>query len=374
MVGAVIGDLAAWTWEHDKTWFYERLVSPEARLSGYGLLPVVMWPIINEGGTILKHRLYMICGKALMHSRADGVIIPDEWHRWATTDYDNAIPFELKVAMIIGAIVDSGFLPKERQSQVHWSSLFHGGKQEGYAMLMMRILRRLNEGATKDEAIYDIPSCVINYYPSGENHSWHDLLEYITFAWRCFYYSWDFTSALHNAAKCPANRHLAMILTGAFAEAMYGCLYSMTKKKFGGNYEAIQYPTNVVKQYGKILVKARAYDYDHRYFFKKNDALSNVEKHCWQDIDNPYSDWEIDEDKKKKLFRAYFTDWDNRYGVYLDEGWLYVYRSRCILLRFKLAALQDNTYRIVDMQMSNDDHANVEDLGEVLYSINYKDQ
>lgn len=39
MIGAVIGDLAAWTWEHDRKCFYERLVSPEANLSGYGLMP-----------------------------------------------------------------------------------------------------------------------------------------------------------------------------------------------------------------------------------------------------------------------------------------------------------------------------------------------
>lgn len=114
---------------------------------------------------------------------------------------------------------------------------------------------------------------------------------------------------------------------------------------------------------------ARAYDYDHRHFFKKNDALSNVEKHHWSEIDNPYSDRIIDENTKEKQYRAYFTDWDNRFGVYLDDGWLYVYRSHCVLLRFKLVAYPDNTYRIVDLQMSNEDHANVQDLGEVLYSI-----
>lgn len=374
MVGAVIGDLAAWTWEHDRECFYKHLVSPHAKMTGYGLLPIAMWPMINEGGTILKHRLYMVCGKALAHCRAAGVDIPDDWFRWGFEDYDNGIPFGLKVAFIMSAIIDSGYLSEERQNQLDWVSFFHGGKQEGYAMQMMSILRRLNEGATKDEAVEDISKPVINFYHSGETHSWENLLEYVTFAWRCFYYSWDFTSALHNAAKCPANRHLAMMLTGAFAEAMYGCFYSMTKVKFGGYYEEIRYPGNVVKHYGEILDKARAYDYDHRHFFKKNDALSNVEKHLWTEIDNPYSDRVIDEDTKEILFRAYFTDWDNRFGVYLDDGWLYVYRSRCILLRFKLAYHLDNTYRIGDLQMSDDDHAHVEDLGEVLYSINYKNQ
>ena len=50
MIGAVIGDLAAWTWEHDRKCFYERLVSSEAKLSGYGLLPITLWDVISEGG------------------------------------------------------------------------------------------------------------------------------------------------------------------------------------------------------------------------------------------------------------------------------------------------------------------------------------
>ncbi len=30
MVGAIIGDLAAWTWEHDKNAFYKKLIMAEA--------------------------------------------------------------------------------------------------------------------------------------------------------------------------------------------------------------------------------------------------------------------------------------------------------------------------------------------------------
>lgn len=61
MVGAVIGDLAAWTWEHDRECFYNKLVSEDARLSCYGLLPIVMRKPIHEGGLIHKNRLYVIC-------------------------------------------------------------------------------------------------------------------------------------------------------------------------------------------------------------------------------------------------------------------------------------------------------------------------
>ena len=37
MIGAIIGDLAAWTWENDHERFYPLLISEKAVLSEYGL-------------------------------------------------------------------------------------------------------------------------------------------------------------------------------------------------------------------------------------------------------------------------------------------------------------------------------------------------
>ena len=322
---------------------------------------------------IPKNRMYVTIGKELMHATPCGIEIPKSWRLWGVSDYDRPLPFDLKIALITAASIDSGYLSKERQSHLDWVSFFHGGKQEYYASYIMEIFRRLNEGATKDEAIKEIPSLVVNYYPSGKPHAWKDYLEYITFAWRCFYYSWDFTSALHNAIKCSANRHLAMMLTGAFAEAMYGCTYSMTKQKFGGKYEFIEIPATLTTNFIDQLNEIKAIEYKERYFFKKNDALSNVERYNWTDVDNPYSDRVIDRLFRKTMMRAYNTDWDNRYGVYLDNGWFYVYRSHCVLLRYKLTSQSDNTYRISNLQISNDGHARVEDLQEVLYSLSCND-
>lgn len=372
MIGAVIGDLAAWTWEHDRECFYQRLVSPEAKLSGYGLLPITMWPMILVGGAILKHRLYMTCGKALAHSRCAGIAVPDDWYRWGLTDYEKAIPFELKVALIMSGIINSGYLSENRQGELYWDTIFHGGKQKYYVMYLMAILRRLNEGATKDEAVEGLPEVVFNYYPTGTPHKWRETLEYTTFAWRCFYYSWDFTSALHNAAKCPANRRLAMMLTGALADSMYGSSYSMTKTKYGGRYEYIEFPPSLPVDLIDQLRYIRQTEFNDRHIFKKNDALTNVERLTWKNVDNPYSDRVIDQKFKKKMMRAYSTDWENRYGVYLDNGWFYVYRSHHLLLRYKLSPGQDSTFRITNLQISNDDHSRVEDLNEVLYSLGSK--
>ncbi len=57
MQASIIADLAAWTYEHDKKCFYKRLISPAAKLSGYGLLLLSMWKLINEGGLIHKLRI-----------------------------------------------------------------------------------------------------------------------------------------------------------------------------------------------------------------------------------------------------------------------------------------------------------------------------
>lgn len=363
MIGAVIGDLAAWTWEHDRVCFYERLVSPEAKLSGYGLLPITMWPMINEGGLIHKNRLYVKCGKALSHS--SGINIPDHWHNWGQSDYDKPIPFDLKNALILSAVIDSGYLSEKRQSEFNWCSFFHGGKQEYYASMMMTILRRLNEGATKDESVVDIPEPVFNYYLSGKEHSWHDLLEYITFAWRCFYYSWDFTSALHNAAKCPSNLHLAMTLTGAFAEAMYGCSYSMTKKKFGGNYEMIDFLKSLPNLMSEELYQIRRYERKNRVFFKKNNALTNVERHIWTNIDNPLESYPVNDELYRRLLKAYDTGWEKRCGVYLDNGWFYIYRSHHLLYRFQLSAPDHGVRRIINFQKCNDPHGEI----DCVYSV-----
>ena len=163
MIGSVIADLAAWTWEHDKECFYERLVSRDAKLTGYGLLAMSMWRTINEGGLIQNNRFYVEIGKALSHADSSCVDLPTDWLRWGQSEYDNPIPFDLKIALIISAFIDSCFLTEERQKQMDWVHFFHGGKQEYYAQSIMEIIRRLHEGQTKNEAVKDIPKPVIDY-------------------------------------------------------------------------------------------------------------------------------------------------------------------------------------------------------------------
>lgn len=369
MLGAVIADMAAWTMEHDKECFFRQLVSPRAKLSGYGWLLLAMRKTVQSDGLIVKHRFYMEIGKALAHADALCVDLPLEWRRWGLSEYDSPIPFDLKIALIISAFINSGYLSENRQEHLGWKHFFHGGKQEYYARSIMTVLRRLHNGATKDEAIEEIPKPFFDYYASGCGHSWKDLLEYTTFAWRCFYHSWDFTSALHNASKCTGNRRLAMILAGTFAEAMYGYWYSMTKKQYGGNYNEITCPDSLNEEIQKQFYDIRFSEDIHRIFFPKNNALTNVEHHVWTNVDNPYANIVISPEMRSRMMYAFHTGWEARYGIYLDNGWFYVYRSHCLLLRFQLKEMADGTWRIYQFQISNDPHANVEDFQNVLNVI-----
>lgn len=359
MIGAIIGDLAAWTWEHDQECFYKQLVSPDAKFSGYGMLALELWKPIHEEGLIHKNRLYTIIGKSLLHTPSF-CEVPSEWRKWGMSDYETQpIPLSLKLALVSAAFVDSADLPKARQQELNWVHFFHCGKQEYYGSFILTILRRLREGKTKVEAIEGIPDCVFNYYEPGHGHHLKYYLDYVTFAWRCFYYSFDFTSALHNAMKCNSNRHLAAFLTGAFAEAMYGCSYAMTKRKYNGNdiYHHIEFPKAIEEDYGGLIRNIRAREFTNRIFFPKNDALTNVELHKWTPIENPYKDFPINAELRRRMMKAYGTSWEQRYGVYLDNGWFYTYRSHCLLHRYQLTPVSQSEWRITHLQKSNDPQA-----------------
>lgn len=130
--------------------------------------------------------------------------------------------------------------------------------------------------------------------------------------------AWDFTSSIHNAARWPdVDRHLLCSLTGALAEAMYGCEYRLLKEKYGSNwYNSIVYPDAI----NEGILRIKDYQYENRNFFPKNSALTNV--------------------------------WEYRYGIYLDDGWVYVYRSAVLLARFRYV-LEDRFYTIKDVQKSD---------------------
>ena len=113
-------------------------------------------------------------------------------------------------------------------------------------------------------------------------------------------------------------------------------------------------------------------DKRERKFFKKNCALTNVEWHQWKPSDVNMNQFVFNEEQKNRIVRAWYTDWDNRYGFYLDDGWMYFYRSHVLICRFQFNEFEKGHYRIAHLQDGDEAHDSKELVGwlnENMYSL-----
>ena len=130
MLGAIIGDLAAWTWENDYKNFYTKLVSQEAKLSDYA------------------HTLLVTCD-ALMHDRDVPI-----------GEYRRLLSFngweKERIKSVIRAIAVA-WLYEDEEEMRHaiktYCYCLWDDKEEIYAAsFMAEIIYALRHGTTKKEA------------------------------------------------------------------------------------------------------------------------------------------------------------------------------------------------------------------------------
>jgi hypothetical protein len=57
---------------------------------------------------------------------------------------------------------------------------------------------------------------------------------------------------------------------------------------------------------------------------------------------NIFENISFSEEEHKLILLSAPTDWDCRYGMYLDDGWIYVYRSHVLIGRFQMKKLQNS--------------------------------
>lgn len=353
MLGAIIGDLAAWTWENDHMNFYPQLVSLEAELSDYA------------------HTLLVTCD-ALMHDRE----IPIDKYRRLISLYGQG---KERIESVVRAIAVAWLYEDEEEMRHAIKSYcLWDDKEEIYAAsFMAEIIYSLRHGTTKKEAgQVDFGG---TFYSFVQNDNWKKgtgTLSILIRAWNAFYYAFDYTSAIHNAMKLPGNRQVNTILTGAFAEAMYSCEMTFLKKKYraeGNWYNHIVLPDSIIAKYSDILNAIKQHKENVRVFFPKNRALTNVELHNWITIENPFQNIRINTELRRRILKAFDTGWEARYGFYLDDGWIYVYRSGVLLHRFQLHQNNDGQWNIVHLQRSEaKQSSSMEDITEALYVCEHR--
>ncbi len=334
MIGAVIADLAAWTYEHDQSMFYKQLVADQggdAQLSVYGRailnaasrnLLSCPWIRVDFDGTPYDGKRFF--GQWLM------------WHivaAWTDKKYPEGMP-----------------------------NFGHSEKEEGYArMFMKELIKSLRNGATKSEAYHSANS----FEELSKSWKWkttdsiesNGLLTCIFRAWDSFYRAFDFTSTLHNVMKWPGDRHLTAAIAGAFADAMYGCEIAYIKKKYANGEPPYHYISiDLVGEkngYHHGLIREMTYcSFHSRTFYPKNCALTNVELHTWKPLTEITQTISFSDREYHRILLSERTSFDCRYGIYLDDGWCYLYRSYHLIGRFQLIKNGDEWF-FSNPQLSN---------------------
>lgn len=359
MLGGLYGDLAADTYLRDKKAFYRELFDEQATLSQYGREILAHAAVLGDENRFDANR-------AIQEYRKLGIDItknnyePDIIKLWtilfATSAWWHDEIFDNR---------ETYFRPQPFE------------KEEGYFHRFINILiPSLLHGDTKDE-VYSKLGDVFR----GIRHDWDwkntegGMLSYLLRAWDCFYNSFDFGSAIHNAVKCVGDTRLNATLTGMIAEAMYGCEQYYIKKKYAGEDNFSRYlelPNTIAERYRPEFDIIKQQERWQTFFFKKNNARTNVEWHKFTPIENRYTDNVITPELHRRILKAFYTGWDSRYGFYLDNGWVYLYRSFCVIGRFRLKQLDDGTYRIVDTQKSDENKDFYIAMGDgALHTVEY---
>lgn len=337
MNGAILGDLAAWTWEQDKDLFFRKLVSSEASPSK------MMKEMLLMADTLAQVR-----GSDIKVHESLGMRISPE-------------------ATVLRAIAIGWLYDTEAETASAYQEYgFTYDKEDWYAgAFMWKLIFALRHGASKKDAL--MVENVSSFKGFVEDISWNEqssILGVLIRAWGAFYSSYDFGSALHRAMELPGDRHLNGILVGALADAMYGSDRYMVKAKYGKGCSL----TGLVSVPSRFQALYRA----GRTFFAKNCAMTNVERHVWKDVANPYGDKIISRELRRRILKAFQPTFDDRYGFYLDDGYIYVYRSCRVLNRFKLSSMSDGTFRIVELQASEEAGYQLGAIQEALYSVEYR--
>lgn len=242
MIGALIGDLAAWSWENDKELFYSQLVSYDTKPSIYGRA------ILNAASrNLLSNQNNTVEPEGEPYSLTYNA----EWLMW----------------IIVGAWEDRKQLRDMPQFKYLETKEAHYSGQ-----ILYSLVHALRNGSTKSEVFHNVPQM---HDFMKEHHGYH----------------WALAHEMMETSK------------------------------------------------------------NKRTFFPKNQALTNVERHKWKSVDNPFFYIILTKEQRNRILLSAPTNLECRYGLYLDDGWIYSYRSGVLIGRFQIKEESNDIWRIDNLQL-----------------------
>lgn len=338
MIGAIIGDMAASTREKDKETFYRQLIYPYCDSNELQCKFIAAIEFIRGQGSLGE-----------FNSLRKG------------SDYEAIWKHNIIGSIALGWISDS------LEQCDNFAHCFQVEKEDWYAShFISKLIFALRHGDTKRRALKVEHVGSFESFVHGHWQFGNGPLGCLVRAWKAFEKSFDFGSALHAAVELPGDIHLNCILVGALADAMYGHQQYIRKRRFVSEGEIeTQYIDIKLLDY---LQDVERDSWKNRTFFPKNNASTNVERHTWCPVPkHDYSDVHFSKETRRRMLKACYTSWDNRFGLYWDDGWFYMYRSTYVLGRFRLKENEDRTYSITQLQITDDNPTACSDINMLLH-------
>ena len=375
MIGAIIGDLAAWTWENDHERFYPSLISEKAVLSEYGLSVLATSDALdyNPRMSSSEYQEYIRSWFRIVDDEV--VSLSDGAKEWVDKQDYNYNYSTMAIGIALVRSIPWAWFHDNIDANCNLIFEHAPEKEEWYALQFIRkMIFFLRNGFTKDEVYSELGDVF-----KGCRHDWdwrnqESPIPYVLRAWDAFYNAFDYGSSLHNAMKMKGNKRLLGTLTGAIAEAMYGCRTYFVKKKYAGSEHCINdicIPDRINSRYHGCFDKIKQQKEWGRIFWAKNDARTNIEYHHFTHITNPFKDKVITSEIHRRIIKSFEPGWEDRYSFYLDNGWVYVCRSYVLLGSYRFRKLEDGTYRLFDIQDSNEHELFETGIKEALYSVEH---
>lgn len=357
MLGGIYGDLAASTYLRDPKVFYKQLFDDKATLSEYGLSILATADYII---TTLKGKSVAFAEILKSHFRSSSNIVnlSDKVFQWVNEPNIRITP--IAPGMLLNRLA-TYYEFYDFTDNNGWNVIIDScaEKEEGYANIVLgEMITWLRNGKSKQEVLANINEVFTQSVLSWNWKENETSLCLLMRAWDCFYNSFDFGSAIHNAVRYPnSNTRQIASLTGLIAEAMYGCDTYFVKSKFSPSQAEVdlELPSHIVQSYSAVIEFAQREKNWRNVFWPKNNSRTNVNWHTYSPFKSRFEGLEISSEVHRRILRSFQPSWDSRYSFYLDNGWVYLCRSFSILGRFKMIKT-DKGYRITNIQQSDENH------------------
>jgi len=211
MYGAIFGDLAAWTYEHDMNTYEERTISSEAPLSLHGKMVQYFYRLFEHPAILETKEAYRQTIHWLEEDIKTGLVVPKPIKEFIQTGYHIQPPV-LKDIMWPAAYIYCGFAAQDPHQALmiahEWCQQLHLNKQGFYTTQLAEIIAYLKEGQNIDELPIQPGDIVFTDFLLGR-------------FLRCFKESHNYKSAIDNAMHSEGYIHLNGIIVGALANAYY---------------------------------------------------------------------------------------------------------------------------------------------------------